>query len=41
MVEAEKAAKRAELPKFETIPPLDPEAIQKRNMLRKAVNELF
>lgn len=41
MIEEEKAAKRSELPKFETIPPLDPEAIQKRNMLEKQLMSYF
>ena len=41
MVEEEKAAKRAEMPKFETIPPLDAEAIQKRNKLEKQLMSYF
>lgn len=41
MIEEEKAAKRAELPKFETIPPLDAEAIQKRNKLEKQLMSYF
>jgi DnaD/phage-associated family protein len=41
MIEEEKAAKRSELPKFETIPPLDPEAIQKRNNLEKQLMSYF
>lgn len=41
MIEAEKAAKRAEIPRFETIPPLDAEAIQKRNKLEKQLMSYF
>ena len=41
MIEEEKAAKRSELPKFETIPPLDAEAIQKRNKLEKQLMSYF
>ena len=41
MIEAEKAAKRAEMPQFETIPPLDAEAIQKRNKLEKQLMSYF
>ena len=41
MIEAEKAAKHAEMPKFETIPPLDPEAVQKRNNLEKQLMSYF
>ncbi len=41
MIEEEKAAKRAEMPRFETIPPLDPEAIQKRNKLEKQLMSYF
>lgn len=41
MIEEEKAAKRAEIPQFETIPPLDAEAIQKRNKLEKQLMSYF
>ena len=41
MIEEEKAAKRAEMPRFETIPPLDPEAVQKRNNLEKQLMSYF
>lgn len=41
MIEEEKAAKRAEMPQFETIPPLDPEAVQKRNNLEKQLMSYF
>ena len=41
LIEEEKAAKRAELPRFETIPPLDPEAVQKRNNLEKQLMSYF
>lgn len=41
MIEEEKAAKRAEMPRFETIPPLDAEAIQKRNKLEKQLMSYF
>ena len=41
LIEEEKAAKRAEMPKFETIPPLDAEAIQKRNKLEKQLMSYF
>lgn len=37
----EKAAKRAEMPRFETIPPLDPEVVQKRNNLEKQLMSYF
>lgn len=41
MIEEEKAAKRAEMPKFETIPPMDAETIQKRNKLEKQLMSYF
>ena len=41
MIEEEKAAKRAEMPRFETIPALDAEAIQKRNKLEKQLMSYF
>lgn len=41
LIEEEKAAKRAEVPQFETIPPLDAEAIQKRNKLEKQLMSYF
>lgn len=41
MIEEEKAAKRAEMPQIETIPPLDPEAIQKRHKLEKQLMSYF